>query len=140
MRKLFQAAVLVLSLSIMTASCSKSDPSSSITGTWHTQHKIAIVPDPTEAQKFVEDLRFVVFSGDNVSFKDEDKKEIGKGTYTYSVTDTYTEKGYGTKYSGKISFTGVPLKGGDFERTVTNVLGDVIKWTDVDYIEIRLKQ
>ena len=92
MRKLFQAAVLVLSLSIMTASCSKSDPSSSITGTWQTQHKIAIVPDPTEAQKFVEDLRFVVFSGDNVSFKDhhepEDDQDLGGlGGYPQRVRD-----------------------------------------------------
>ena len=105
---------------------------------------MSIYEDPTEAQKFVEDLRYVVFSGDTVSFKDEDNKEIGKGTFTYSVTDTYTDEGsgdmYGTKYYGKISFSGVPLKGGDFERTETKVMGDVIEWTDVDYVEIRRRQ
>ena len=140
MKKFLRAAVLLLGLGIMTVSCTKTNPSSSISGTWQRNNKISIYPEPTEAQKFAEDIIYAVFSGNTVSFKDEDNKEIGKGTFTYSVTDTETDDVNGTMYRGKISISGLPLKGGDFERTVTKMMGDVIKWTDVDYVDLSFRQ
>ena len=140
MKKFIISLCALMALCIMTASCTKSNPSSSISGTWQRNNKISIYPEPTEAQKFAEDIRYAVFSGNTVSFKDEDNKEIGKGTFTYSVTSTETDEVYGTLYHGKISFSGVPLKGGNFERTVTKMMGDVIKWTDVDYIDLSFRQ
>ena len=140
MKKLIISLCALLALCVMTVSCTKTNPSSSISGTWQRNNKTTIYPEPTEAQKFAEDIIYAVFSGNTVSFKDKDNKEIGKGTFTYSVTSTETDEVYGTLYHGKISFSGVPLKGGNFERTVTKMMGDVIKWTDVVYIDLSFRQ
>lgn len=139
MNKIIKAAVLLLSLSILASSCKKDNTSSgSLSGTWAINSKVAIYDNPTEAQKFVENLGYLVFSGNTVTFKDWDNKEvIGKGTFTYSVTETI-EHPEGTEYRGKITFSGVPLKGGDISRKVLKSF-DSIDWHDTDDIYIGIR-
>lgn len=125
--------MLLLSLSIMTVSCTKGNPSNSISGTWQKYgSKMPASDNPTEAQKFVSNFTSVVFSGNSVIFKDANNEVIGKGTFSYNVTQTI-DMGSATNSHGTISFDGVPLKGGDFSKT-----GDVISWNDVDDILLGL--
>ena len=139
MKAIIRTTLLLLSIAALVVSCNKDNTSSdSMSGTWAMNCKVTIFNNPTEAQKFVENLGYMVCSGNTVTFKDKDNKEvIGKGTFTYSVTETQ-EYPEGTEYHGKISFSGVPLKGGDFKRMVSKY-GDTIDWKDIDNVNIGFK-
>lgn len=136
MKRIITAAVLLLGLGIMTVSCTKTNPSSSISGTWAKLMKSTIVENPSEALSFVNNTAYVVFSGNTASFMSEDNKVVGKGSFTYSVSET-TEEIYGTIYRGTISFSGLPIKGGEFTRTKfkdgysIQAMADSIDWTDI---------
>jgi len=98
--------------------------------------KSTIIENPSEAQAFVENTAYVVFSGNTASFMSDDNEVVGKGTFTYSVSET-TEEIYGTIYRGTISFSGLPIKGGEFTRTKLKdgysipAMADSIDWTDI---------
>lgn len=133
MKSFLQATILFLALA-MTLSCNKDNSSSgSLSGTWAVQSKNVAYENPTDAQKFKADMGYIVFGGNTATFKDWDNKEVlGKGTFTYSVTDT-KEYPEGTVYEGIISFSGVPIKGGTFTRQVSK-WDDNIAWDDIDDI------
>ena len=140
MKTITRATLLFLTLAALAASCNKGDTSSSgsLSGTWAKHSKVAIYENPTDAQKFVRDLGYIVFGKNTVTFMDWDNKEvIGKGTFTYSVTETKVLP-EGTVYYGIISFSGVPLQGGSFTRQVSK-WDDNISWDDVDDIYMFLR-
>ena len=79
-------------------------------------------------------MGYIIFSDNTVTFRDyNNKKVLGKGTFTYSVTSVTKTKKYpeGKVYEGTITFSGVPIKGGSFTRQVINE-EDSMAWTDID--------
>lgn len=135
MKRIIYAVMLLLGLSIL-SSCDKENGGNAgkgeLTGTWTLKGaKMAVGCDPN-VQAFVDDLCYLVFSGNNVKFEGEGGNTIGSGTYSYKADSK--ESVFTT---GTISFTGVPIVGGQFERETTQY-ADMMSWDDVDGISISI--
>ena len=134
MKSILKAAVLFLTLA-MALSCNKDNSSSgSLSGTWAVNSKMGNSPNPTEAQELVSNLGYIVFSGNTVTFRGDNNEELAKGTYSITIPENSQDSSH-----GMISFSGVPLKGGEFTRVVTSNL-ETMSWHDIDDILISIKK
>ena len=121
MKILFKAAVLLLSLSIVTVSCTKAENSpDTLTGMWIMNAAMMPAGDnPTDAQKFIHDVSLFVFSGNTVTFQKAESEEkietLAKGSFSYSVEKKAT-RGGDFECIGTLTFSGVAFKGGTFTR------------------------
>ena len=134
MRKILKTAVLFLVMA-MALSCNKDNSTSGpLSGTWAVSSKISGGPNLTEAEEFVSNLGFIVFSGNTVTFRGDNNEELAKGTYSITTPENSPDSP-----EGMISFSGVPLKGGVYRRVITTNL-ETMSWHDIDDILIAIKK